>query len=78
MSNPESVTVFNNEIWLIDDSTGIWNSINGKDWTAFDNKDIILNYSALLQWDSKMWILGGFWHNDEKIKRRKYGVVEME
>ena len=64
-NNPNSAIVFNDEIWLIDTNTGIWKSADGEVWTTFGNKDILLRNATLLQWDNKLWILGG-WRDDDK------------
>ena len=68
---PDSAIVFNDEIWLIDSDTGIWSSGDGEVWTPFGNKDILLNRATLLQWDSKLWILGGYWFGSEKDISKK-------
>ena len=74
LSSPESAIVFNDEIWLIDYNTGIWKSGDGEVWTTFGNKDIILASATLLQWDNKLWILGGYWpdwYSDRKDISKK-------
>ena len=68
---PDSAIVFNDEIWLIDYNTGIWKSGDGEVWTTFGNKDIILASATLLQWDSKLWILGGWWYDNKKDMNKK-------
>ena len=70
-SDPDIAIVFNDEIWLIDISTGIWKSADGEVWTTFGNKDIILASTTLLQWDSKLWILGGWWYDNKKDMNKK-------
>ena len=70
-SGSDSAIVFNDEIWLIDSDTGIWKSEDGEVWTTFGNKDIILGNATLLQWDNKLWILGGWWDYDKKDISKK-------